>query len=643
MALAVVVGDAVTDLAEVRRRLHEQRAAGASPSIGTVIAEVVGGVRGPLLYGTLIALLAPVPLVFLDGVAGAFARPAVLSYALALAASTLVATAVVPALSSLILRGDTATPRTSPVLRLAGRGFDRTVARWVRRPRWAYAVVAALLAAGVAIAPQLTTRAPLPTPQDRNVLVHWEAVPGTSLQEMDRITAAAAQDLRHLPGVDDVGAHVGRAYISDEPVDVNTADMWVSLSGSADYASTLAAVQRAVDGYPGLRATVENYTQDRVDTVAAEGTTGSDLTVRVYGTDLDTLKSTAQKVAQKISSVRGLEQPTVQALPERPTLQVTTDLVAAQKYGLVPGDIRRAASTLFSGTLVGSLYQDQRIYDVIVWGAPQTRRSPEDLANLRIDTPSGGQVRLGDVATVKMVPFPDVLKHDGTSRYVDVDARVSGRDVDAVKGDVQSRINAMSMPLEYHAEVLSDLAAVQQQDRTTLLLAAGAAVLILLLFQAAFGSWRLAALAFGLLPVALVGGVVGNLIAGGGLSLPAQLGLFLVLGLSARASALLISGYRRAEEADPGADRVALVTQVTRDRLGSILLTAAAVAAVFVPIAVAGARAGTEVLSPMAAVVLGGVVTSTLLSLAVLPALYPRLSSAPRSGRAVPSTSEGGA
>jgi Cu/Ag efflux pump CusA len=636
MALAVVAGDAVTDLGEVRRRLHEQRAAGASPSIGVVIGEVTGGIRGPLLYGTLIALLAPVPLVFLNGVVGAFARPAVLSYALALAASTIVATAVVPALSSLILRGDTAIPRTSPVLRLAGRVFDRTVARWVRRPRWAYATAAALLAAGLAVAPQLGTRAPLPEPQDRNVLVHWEAVPGTSLQEMDRVTTAATQDLRNLSGVADVGAHVGRALNSDEPVDVNTADMWVSLAGSADYAAAVAAVRRVVAGFPGLSATIENYTQDRVDTIAADGTTGSDLTVRVYGVDLDTLNSTAQKVAQRIGSVPGLVQPTVQAQPEKPTLQVTTDLVAAQRYGLVPGDIRRAASTFFSGTLAGNLYQDQRIFDVIVWGAPQTRRSPTDLANLRIDTPSGGQVRLGDVASVKIVPFPAVLKHDGTSRYVDVDARVSGRDVDAVMRDVQSRIDSMSMPLEFHAEVLSDLSAAQGQDRTMLLLAIGAAVLVLLLFQAAFGSWRLAALAIGLLPLALVGGVVGNLIAGGGLSLAAQLGLFLVLGLSARAGALLISGYRGAEEADPGADRTVLVTRVTRDSLGSVLLTAAAVAAVFIPIAVAGSRAGTEVLAPMAAVVLGGVVTSTLLTLAVLPALYLRISSAV-------STSVGGA
>ncbi|HEX3607206.1 MAG TPA: efflux RND transporter permease subunit [Candidatus Dormibacteraeota bacterium] len=644
MALSVVIGDAVTDLAEVRRRLHERRAAGEPLSIGSVIAEVMAGVRGPLLYGTLIALLAPVPLIFLDGVGGAFAQPAVLSYALSLAASTVVALAVVPALASLVLRGDTAAPRTSPVLRLAARVFDGTVARWVRRPRWAYASVAALLAVGLAVLPQLNTRAPLPAPQDRNVLVHWEAIPGTSLQEMDRVTSMATQDLRKLSGVQDVGAHVGRATNSDEPVDVNTADMWVSLAGSADYATTLAAVQSVVHGFPGLKATVENYDQSRVEAVSADANSGADLTVRVYGTDLDTMNGTAQKVAQQIASVGGLVQPRVVAPPEKPTLQVEADLNAVQKYGLVPGDIRRAASTYFAGTLVGNLYQDQRIFDVVVWGAPETRRTPQDLTNLVIDTPSGGQVKLGDVATVKIVPFPEVLKHYGTSRYVDVDARVSGRDIKAVMSDVQSRVQSMPMPTEYHAEVLSDLSTSQGQDRTMLLLAAGVAVVILLLFQAAFGSWRLAALALGLIPPALVGGLVGNVIAGGDMSLSALLGLFLVLGLSARTTVLLVSSYLRAEEAGSAADRTALVLGATRDRLGSILLTAAATFAVFVPIAFAGNRPGTEVLNPMAAVVLGGVITSTLLTLTVLPTLYLRISSAVTlTGRAPRRRGRGGA
>jgi multidrug efflux pump subunit AcrB len=202
----------------------------------------------------------------------------------------------------------------------------------------------------------------------------------------------------------------------------------------------------------------------------------------------------------------------------------------------------------------------------------------------------------------------------------------------------------MPMPTEYHAEVLSDLSTSQGQDRTMLLLAAGVAVVILLLFQAAFGSWRLAALALGLIPPALVGGLVGNVIAGGDMSLSALLGLFLVLGLSARTTVLLVSSYLRAEEAGSAADRTALVLGATRDRLGSILLTAAATFAVFVPIAFAGNRPGTEVLNPMAAVVLGGVITSTLLTLTVLPTLYLRISSAVTlTGRAPRRRGRGGA
>jgi CzcA family heavy metal efflux pump len=625
MALGVVIDDAVVDLGAIRRRLHEHRASGTTGSLATVIAEAVGAVRVPLLYGTLVALLAPLPLIFLDGVAGSFALPIVLSYALAVAASTVVALAVTPALTSLLLRGGTA-ERTSPVLRLAHRAYDRTAARVVSRPRAAYAILAALLAAGLVVVPQLTTRAALPTPQDRNVLVRWEAVAGTSLTEMDRITTAASAELRHVPGVQDVGGQVGRALASDEVVDVNAGEMWVSLRDSADYDTTLAAVGRVLHGYPGMRSQIESYTQDRVDAIHAGAGTSSDLAVRVYGTDLNTLRSTAQEVSRRIARVNGVVQATVQKQPEEPTLEVEVDLNAAQKYGLAPGDVRRAASTFFAGTLVGNLYQDQRIFDVVVWSTPSTRTAPANLADLRIDTPAGDQVRLGDVASVKMMPYPTQLKHDASSRYAEVDAAVGGRDVDSVLRDVRSRVAAMPMPLEYHAEVLSDLAQQQGQDRTMLGLAIGAAVVIFLLLQAAFGSWRLAGVAFGLLPLSLVGGVVGNLLAGGALSLAALLGLFVVLGLTVRHTVVLISGYRHLEGIEGIAHRGELVLRATRDRVGPILLTSVATAAVFLPVLVAGSRPGTEVLHPMAAVVLGGLVSSILVTLVLVPCLYLRIS-----------------
>ena len=628
MALGVIVDDAVVDVGAIRARLRERRLAGDSTSLSAVLAAASASVRGPLLYATLAALLAPVPLVFLDGVAGSFSQSAVLSYAIAVCVSTLVALVVVPALASLLLAGEPAAARVSPVVRVAQGLFDRSVAHRVTHPRWAYVLVAGLLAAGVALIPMLTTRAPLPTPHDRSVLVHWEGVPGTSLQEMDRVTGSASRDLRTISGVEDVGAHVGRAFISDEAVDVNTADMWVTLTGSADYDATVASVRRMLDEYPGLRTQIETYTQERVDAIQASSGTGSDVTVRVYGTDADTLATTAQKVNQRLSGVPGLVDQTVQTQPEQPTLQVEVDLSAAQRYGLVPGDVRRAASAMFSGILVGSLYQDQRIFDVVVWSAPAVRHTPTDLADLQIDTPSGTRVRLGDVATVRIVPYPTVLRHHDSSRYVDVDAQVNGRDLTSVLSDVRSRIAAMPMPFEYHAEVLSDLSTAQGQDRTMLALAAGAALVVFLLLQAAFGSWLLAALAFALLPLALVGGLVGDLLAGGDLSIAAMLGLFLVLGVALRQITVLVGAYRDAASADPAADRAALVVRVTRERIGPVLLTVLALGAVFLPAVVAGGNAGFETVYPMAAVVLGGLISSTLIVLLVLPTLYLRFAPA---------------
>jgi Cu/Ag efflux pump CusA len=209
---------------------------------------------------------------------------------------------------------------------------------------------------------------------------------------------------------------------------------------------------------------------------------------------------------------------------------------------------------------------------------------------------------------------------------VEIDAQIGGRDVGAVLRDVSSRVAAMPMPLEYHAEVFSQLSQQQGQDRTMAGLALGTAIVIFLLLQAAFGSWRLATLASLMLPLSLVGGVAGNLLAGGELSLAALLGLVTVLGLTARHIVVLIGGYQRLEAVEGIADLSAVVLRVTRDRVGPILLTAAATAAVFLPVLVAGSRPGTEILYPMAAVVLGGLVSSTLVTLVVVPSLYLRFS-----------------
>jgi Cu/Ag efflux pump CusA len=315
--------------------------------------------------------------------------------------------------------------------------------------------------------------------------------------------------------------------------------------------------------------------------------------------------------------------------PTQPTLQIEVDLDKARRHGIKPGDVRRAEATLLQGIQVGSVFQDQKVFDVVVQGVPQTRASVSAVRNLLLDKPGGGHVRLGQVADVRVAQAPTMIRRDAVSRRIDVEANVSGRGLDAVSRDVGARLARVGFPLEYHAEVLEQTTAQEIGTPTMLAFALGCAVAILLLLQAAFRSWRLAALAFLTLPVALVGGVLAALIAGAELSLGSLIGFLALFGIAARNGLLLVRRYQRLE----GEARAAgpdLVRRGARERLAPILTTATGLAVVALPFVVLGSRPGLEVVHPMAVVILGGLVTSTFLALFVLPALYVRFGAGAR-------------
>lgn len=616
IALGVIVDDAIVDVDRIRRRLRELRASGDEETPATqVIVDAALSARSPILHATLVLLLAAVPLFFLTGVTGAFTWPLALAYVVALGVSAVVALTLTPVLAVLLLAKAPLSRRVGPLPRLAHRIVDRAVPAFVARPRRLVIAVAVLIVGGLAVLPQLgATTALLPVQQDRNLLVHWQTAPGTSLSEMTRITDAAARELRAIPGVKDVGANIGRALTADQVVDVNSAELWVDLTDSANYGTTVAAIKHTVAGYPGVRGDVLTYENDRVNTVSAGEP--APLVVRVYGTQLDVLRTKANQVLTALNGVGGVANAKVVAPVEQPTLQVQVNLDASQRYGIVPGDVRRAAATYFSGLPVGSIYQDQKIFDVVVRGVPGTRYTPDNVRNLLIDTPSGDHVRLGDVATVSVTPYPTAIEHDATSRSIDVTADIRGRDAASVIADVRDRVGAVAMPLEYHVEVLGSATDQSGQGWLTAGIALAVALGVFLLLQAAFRSWLLAAAIFLAVPLAGVGSVLAAWGAGGILSLGALVGLFTVLGLAVRNAVSLIRGY---QDDDTGTESV---LRITRDRAGPILLTALATAALMVPLVVLGGAAGTEVLFPLAVVVLGGLVTSTLLALFVVPALY---------------------
>jgi Cu/Ag efflux pump CusA len=287
--------------------------------------------------------------------------------------------------------------------------------------------------------------------------------------------------------------------------------------------------------------------------------------------------------------------------------------------------VRRAAGTLVAGEEVGDMFQHGVSTNVMVWSAPKTRDSLTAIRNLPIDTPTHGQVPLATLADVAIHPTPNVIQRENASRRIDVGADLpKGRDLGAVTHDIQNRLDHMKLPLGYHAELLGEAAERHKAQHRLLTLAIIAALVIFMLLQAAFGSWRLASLMFFTLPMALVGGILAAYAGVGEISLGALIGFYTVMGIAARNGIMMVTHFQHLERHEGEPFGPALVLRGARERLAPILMTASATALALVPLAVAGSIPGHEIEHPMAIVILGGLVTSTMLNLFVVPFLYLR-------------------
>jgi CzcA family heavy metal efflux pump len=618
IAIGVVVDDAIVDVENVRRRLWQARGTGVEKSNAAMILEAIGEMRSAMIYATLILVLAIVPVFFVEGMAGAFIQPLALSYLLAVAAATLVALTLTPALCMLLLAKAPAERQAAPLTARLQNGYGRWLARVVERPRVMLAAVAILAIVGLAAVPFLSQPF-LPSFKERELLIHLSGAPGISQPEMSRIAHRVSQELRSIAGVSDVGTHVGRAVQGDQIVNVSSAELWVSIDPAADYDSTTAVIRQAIGKYPGIRHDVQTYLDESGSALATQS--NDSLIVRVYGDTTEGLRGASEQVKQALAGIAGIANTRIDRPVQQPTLEVEVDLAKAQQYGIKPGDVRRAAATLLSGIQVGNLFEEQKVFEVVVWGTPGTRHSLSSVRDLLIDTPSGEQVRLGDVADVRIVPSVSIIRHDAVKRYFDVVADVRGRALGAVAADIDSHLKQIQLPLEYHAEVLNDYAGQQAAQWRLLSLAIAAALGIFFLLQAAYGSWRLALLSFLTLPAALAGGLLVAL-AGGAISLAALGGLLAVFGLAARHQIGLIKHYQYLLRHEGEAFGLGLVLRGTRERLGPIAIATIATALVLLPMIFLGDVPGLEIVRPMGLVVLGGLVSATLVDLFVLPALY---------------------
>jgi Cu/Ag efflux pump CusA len=630
-AVGAIVHDAILTVATIRQRVDDARDSPGRRHSGAVVLEAASETRRPMMYATLIIVIAVVPFLFMQGLAAAFFEPLIWSYILAVISATAVSVIVAPALSLMLLspvlggrQKVASVPRlVAPLL----RRYEARLGPMLRPSMIPYGMAIVALALCYALWKPLE-RGLLPSFQETDVVIDIQSTPGTSLLAMNRATTALMRDLREVRGVRNVAALVGRAVLCncDETADVNSAELWVSIDPAANYGVAVAAIEDLVDSSVGMTGDVQTHLTKKM----REALTGREetLTVRVYGHDLDIIRAKADEIRGVLERIEGIDDVRIEQAAAEPTLEVEVDLDRAARHGLKPGDIRRATSTLVSGITVGALFQEQKVFDVVVWGVPEIRNNLSDILGLKIDTEDDEQVRLSDVAQVRIGKADSVIRRQGISRRVDIDADVSGRSLSDVTHEVVQRMADIKFPFEYHAEVLGEHVERRTALRSIYPHLAAAAVLVFLLLQVALRSWRLAALSALGIPVALLGGLLATAISGESLSLGSLLGFVTVLGLTVRNAVSVVRHFQELERSSASPFGEALVQRGVREQFLPVVASAIAVGLAVLPFVLLGSIAGLEIAHPMAVTTLGGVVTSTIVTLVMTPALYLKFGAA---------------
>jgi Cu/Ag efflux pump CusA len=462
----------------------------------------------------------------------------------------------------------------------------------------------------------------LPEFKERDFLMHWLTKPGTSQEEEFRISVAACNELREIPGVRNCASHIGQAFQSDEPYGVDFGENWISVDPSVSYTETLAAIQETVDGYPGLRRDVQTYLKERIREVLAGSS--HPIIIRIYGTDLAVIREKGEEIKKMLEGIDGVVEEHIETLgTATPQIEVEVNLAAAEKYGLKPGDVRRMVGIMVSGEEAGDMFIRGRTHDINVWSIPEARHSVDDIGNMLIDTPSGEKITVKEVAEVRIAETPNGIRRENQSRRIDVDANVEGRSLSEVVADIEEGMEDIEFPIGYNAEMLGE--DVERKDAFSQLAKWGFVSLIGVFFilYAAFGTWRLAWLSFLTLPSALVGGVLAVYFFNDSIiTLGSLVGFLTVFGIAARNKIMLIAHYQHLEKEEGVPWGTDLIIRGAMERFSPIMMTALATGLALIPLAVAGDIPGHEVEHPMAVVILGGLITSTLLNLFIVPVLY---------------------
>jgi len=638
IAVGAVVDDAIVDVENIVRRLREQRASGVDVPTSRVVIDASVEVRNAIVYASLIEAVALMPVFFLEGLSGAFFQPLARAYVIAVLVSGFIAMTVTPALSYILLRNAPLNKRQSPILPLLHRGYSRTLQPLLGRPVLAIGAFALLAFSGVGIYPRLGQEL-LPDFKERDFLMHWLGKPGTSHPEMVRISQLACQELMTIDGVNNCGSHIGQALLMDEVYGIYFGENWISVDPSVDYDETLQEVQTLVDGYPGLYRDVQTYLKERIREVL----TGSShpIVIRIYGEDMDVLREKAAEIETALIAEGGLKDVHTEFLVDVPQVDVKVDLDRAAAYGVKPGDVRRQAGYLLAGEEAGDIHTPNRTFDVNIWSAPQYRDSMTDIYNLPIETPGGERVALQEIASVDIVPTANAVNRENLARRIHIEAELDGVDLSTAVETVEEVLEETEFPVGYYPELLGEFSERQEASRNLFRISLLAGLLVFILLYVSYNSVKLALLSFFALSAALVGGVLAAWGTGGVLSLGSLVGFLTVLGIAARNGIMLINHYQHLEDQEGMPFGRELVLRGAQERVAPILMTALTTGLALVPLVISGNLPGHEIEHPMAIVILGGLITSTLVNLFIVPSIYLLIGDRHKTAEATPAAIAG--
>ncbi|MEP6902289.1 MAG: efflux RND transporter permease subunit, partial [Actinomycetota bacterium] len=624
VAIGELVDDAIVDIENIYRRLRENRKAESKRPALEVIYHASLEIRSSIVFATIIVALVFIPLFALSGVEGRLLAPLGLAYITALAASLVVSLTVTPVLASYLLPKIKAMTEEKDgfLVRFLKKWDEKLLHRTIHHPWLVIGGATLLFIIAISTLPFVGTSF-LPEFNEGTLTINIQAQPGTSLTESNRIGQIAEKLLLQVPEVVSTGRRTGRAELDEHAEGVHYTEIDVDLKkdGVRNREAILNEIREKMAEIPGVSVNVGQPISHRIDHLQSGVT--AQIAVKLFGDDLPILRSKAEEIRNVMTGVAGATDVYIEKQVLIPQIRFNIDRERAAQYGLNAGEITETLETALNGKKVSEAIEGERRFDVVVRFSDEARNSLDALKNVTIDTPQGTQIPVSAVAAIENLPGPNQVLRENTKRRIVIQSNVAGRDLGSVVGDMRVRIAAqVKLPEGYFVEYGGQFEAQQAATRTLSLLTGFSLIAIFFILLKALGDWHSALQVMINIPLALIGAIAALLLTGGVFSIATLVGFISLVGITSRNGIMMISHYLHLIREEGEDFNEQMVIRGSLERLVPVLMTALTAGLSLVPLAVAAGAPGKEILHPLAVVVLGGILTSTLLDQIVTPAVF---------------------